>query len=77
MRADCGEEEAVSGGFAPGSEWLAVRYGWRYVIQRCVFSDFLGSGYRFARYANGRVVRFWTRKKADAFAETLNKGIEE
>lgn len=58
--------------FAPGSEWYAVRHGWRYVVQRCAFADFLGSGYRFARYSTGRVARFWTRKTADAFAEKLN-----
>lgn len=53
-------------------EWFAWHREWlRYKVARCVYSDFLGGGYKFAR-KDGRIVRFWTRKAANAYAESLN-----
>lgn len=47
------------------------RVWFRYPVALLLHSDWAGSAYRFAR-KNGRVVKFWTRKGAQAFADKLN-----
>jgi len=54
-------------GWAP---WFN-REQFRYPVARCIGSDWAGSAYQFAR-VNGCVVKFWTRKGAQAFADKLN-----
>lgn len=46
-------------------EWM------RYKVALRIFSNFAGSGYSYAR-KNGRVLRFWTKKAAQAHADKLN-----
>ena len=50
--------------------WFERKW-FRYPVALRVHSDWASSGYRFAR-KNGRVVKFLTRKGAQAFADKLN-----
>lgn len=43
----------------------------RYPVARIAHFTFAGTHYQFAR-RNGRVVKFWTRKGAQAYADQLN-----
>lgn len=54
------------------NRWEPCRDGLRYVVERRVFSNFAGSGYRYARDDAGNVRRFWTLKSAQAAADALN-----
>lgn len=51
-------------------EWILMRSRFRWVIAKCVYSDFLGAGYKFARDGQ-RVLRFWSKRKAQAVADKL------
>ena len=54
--------------------WETERDGLRYVVQRREFSNWAGSGYRFARNAaTGFVRRFWLPRNAQRYADALNK----
>lgn len=53
------------------ADWNPWRLGLRYTVAQCAYSDAFGSGYRYAR-EDGRVVKFWTRKGAQAYADRLN-----
>lgn len=56
-------------------EWMPLRHGLRYVVQRLEWADAFGSAYKFAR-VNGTIARFWTRASAQRFADELNKEQE-
>lgn len=44
---------------------------WKVAI--CVRMDSFGAGYRFVRYKNNSmIVRFWTQKQAQRYADQLN-----
>ncbi len=47
-------------------DWLRVP------VARRAYSNFAGSGYVFARYDKGNVVKFWLRSSAQAYADKLN-----
>ena len=55
----------------PRSWYPYRRTGLRYVVQRCTYSNWAGAWYEFAK-ENGKVMRFWTAKGAQAFADELN-----
>lgn len=52
--------------FVPWRLWFL------YAVAERVHCDWLGSGYRFVRYRNGLIRRFWTRAQAQAHADKLN-----
>lgn len=52
--------------------WFPSRRGLLFVLSRCVYEDFLGSGYKHLRYKNGMKRYFWTRAQAQRHANLLN-----
>lgn len=59
-------------GKLPGP-WTPHRRGLLFVLARCVFYDFLGSGYKYLRRQNGMVRYFLTRKQAQEHADKINE----
>lgn len=54
--------------------WRPQKHRWLlWRVEQLAYSDFLGSGYRFHKYSNGRTRLFWTRKAAQKRADLLNK----
>lgn len=56
-------------------EWSVTpwRVGLTLRVHQVVFSDWAGTGYRYARNRRGRVLKFWTRKAAESHAAQLNR----
>lgn len=54
--------------------WYPVR---RYLVlwglERVLWSDWAGTGYKWLRYDNGCSRLFWTRAQAQAHADKLNR----
>lgn len=56
------------------SGWSVRREGLRYVVERRIWADAFGSGYKWARDAKGFVLRFWRKASAQDHADMLNSG---
>jgi len=41
-------------------------------VARLEYTNFAGSGYRYARDERGRIVSFWRKRSAQAYADRLN-----
>lgn len=52
--------------------WFPDRRWGLYILSRCLFTNFAGSGYKHLRYSNGLRHYFWTRKQAQRHADKLN-----
>lgn len=50
----------------PGRVWG------KYRVARLGYTNFAGSGYCYARDDRGRIVSFWRKRNAEAYAGTLN-----
>ncbi len=55
------------------THWFPTQPRIRYVVATITYSNFAGSWYRYARNTAGKVVRFWTHKAAQAYADKLNE----
>ena len=53
-----------------GREWFT------YKVSRKLWSNFAGSAYEHAKTPYGRILRFWTRKGAEAYAAKLNRDAQ-
>jgi len=53
--------------------WLSRREWFTYKVSRCWWSEWAESAYQHAKTSKGRVMRFWTLKGAQAYADKLNK----
>lgn len=66
------QRHAAAARWQPERPWfLWGRAPLRHVVAQLAHSDWAGCGYRFAR-VNGKIVRFWTKRAAQAFADKLN-----
>lgn len=54
------------------AKWIVMRAGIRYVAAQCVQSWAMGSGYKYHRNDKGCVYRFWRKKSAEQFVDSLN-----
>lgn len=54
-------------------DWYPRRDLIRYRVAAIVYHDFGGIGFRFAR-KDGKILKFWSFRKAQAFADRLNRG---
>ena len=52
--------------------YIVLRKGIRYVLAFRLFADFLGSGYRYMRREDGKILRFWSKRDAQEVADRLN-----
>lgn len=56
--------------------WEPRRKGLFFILERCEYADFLGAGYKWLRYKNGFLRRFWTHKQAQAYADKINRSSD-
>lgn len=54
-------------------EWVEWKLRIGYTVAQCQSEWALGSGFKFARNKYGFVLRFWSRKAAEKYADHLNK----
>lgn len=53
-------------------QWYPRRRGLFWIVEQRLWSDAFGTAFRWHKYRNGMLRRFWTRKQAAERANLLN-----